>query len=262
MGKTKTAVISGLPEEEKGKKTKGKKQKEEKEVRVPGLKGGERVVAVTAEPLPEEKEEKKEEKKQAKKVKIRGKKYKAALKKIDKAKSYKVKDAIKLVKEISFSKFDGTLELHLLVKKEGLSVNITLPNSAGKEKKIEVADDKTIDKLKRGKVDFDVLLATADFMPKLVPYAKILGPKGLMPNPKNGTLLKNKKDAEKFSANTLTLKTEKNAPVIHTIVGKVSMDDKKIEENIEAVLEAVGKKQVVKAHLTATMSPSIKLNIS
>lgn len=259
MGKTKTAVVSGAPEE---KKKKGKVKKEEREVRVPGLKGGERVVAVGAEPVEKEAEEAKKEVKKVKKVKIRGKKYKAAKKKIDNNKTYKVKDAIKLIKDSSFSKFDGTVELHLLVKKEGLSVNVTLPNSAGKAKRIEIADDKTVEKLKKGKVDFDILLATPDMMPKLVPFARILGPKGLMPNPKNGTLIKTKNQADKFSANTLNLKTEKKAPVIHTTVGKVSMDDKKLQENINAVFDAVGKKQILRAHLTATMSPSVKIEVN
>lgn len=260
MGKTKTTVMSAAQEETKNKKK--KQGKEEKEVRVPGLKGGERVVAVTAEPITEEAEENKEEKKKVKKIKVRGKKYKDAKKKVDSNKTYKIKDAIRLVKDTSFTKFDGTVELHLLVKKEGLSTNVTLPNSAGKEKKIVVADDKIVEKLKKGKIDFDVLLATADMMPKLVPFAKLLGPRGLMPNPKSGTLIKTKKDADKFSANTLTLKTEKKAPVIHTTVGKVSMDDKKLEANINAVLDAIGKKQVLKAHLTATMGPSVKLVIA
>ena len=259
MGKTKTAEISG--EVEKKKKTKPAGTKEAK---APGLKGGERVAAVSGEPLPEESnEEAKDTKKDTKKTepKVRGKKYQDARAKIDKTKTYPLADAVKLVKDASFAKFDATVELHATVKKEGLSVNVDLPHATGMKKKIEVADESTLKKLKDGKVDFDVLLATADMMPKLVPFAKILGPKGLMPNPKNGTLIKDAKDADKFSASTMTIKTERKAPLVHTVVGKVSQEDKELVENIKTVIAAVGERQIVKAYLTATMSPSVRLSL-
>jgi len=149
----------------------------------------------------------------------------------------------------------------LIVKKQGLVVNVTLPHSAGKEKKIEVASDETIKKLESGKVDFDLLLSTADFMPKLVKFAKILGPKGLMPNPKNGTIIKTESDAKKFSGNTKTIKTEKEAPLIHTSFGKFSQKDSELIENANAILKAIDKKQIVRAFMKSTMSPSIKLQI-
>ena len=113
--------------------------------------------------------------------------------------------------------------------------------------------------MKDGKIDFDVLLATAEMMPKLVPYAKLLGPKGLMPNPKNGTLIKSKKEAKKFGGNTMTIKAEKAEPVIHTTFGKVSQKPKELEENLETILKAIGKKQIVKAYIKSTMSPSVKI---
>jgi large subunit ribosomal protein L1 len=263
MGKTKTAIVSGEPEPktEQKKKAKEKKSlKEEKGVRIPGLKGGERVVAVEAEPLPEEGEEKKA-KEAERKPKVRSKKYQAARAKIDKTKAYPLTEAIKLVKETSYSSFDGSVELHVVTKKVGTSANVTLPHSTGKEKKIEVAKETTIKKLEKGKIDFDVLLATPDMMPKLVPFAKLLGPKGLMPNPKNGTIIKSVSEAKKFSANKINLKTEKKAPLIHTSVGKVKSPQKELEENIEAVLNGVGKRQIVRTYLTPTMGPSVRIQV-
>ena len=98
-------------------------------------------------------------------------------------------------------------------------------------------------------------------MPKLVAYAKLLGPKGLMPNPKNGTVIKSEKDAEKFSADQKTIKTEKEQPVIHTSIGKMSMNETDVSENIQAVLDAVTKSNIEKIYLKLTMSPSVKLQI-
>jgi large subunit ribosomal protein L1 len=273
MGKTKTAVISGLADEEKsGKekyldKRKKKKEKEDKkkgQVAKVGLKGGERIAVVGAD-LPETTEEAEEATAAAKQKvrvkKVRGKKYKTAREKIDKSKTYSIKDSIKLVKETSYSKFNGAVELHLIVKRKGLTETVKLPYSAGKTKKVEIADADTIKSLKTGKVNFDTLLATADMMPKLVPFAKLLGPKGLMPNPKNGTLIKTKADAKKFSGNSITVKTEKKQPVIHTVVGKVDQKISELEENTNAIIETVGKKQVIKAYLTSTMGPSVKISL-
>jgi large subunit ribosomal protein L1 len=269
MGKTKTAVVSVAPGNEKSgeekykeRQKKKKREKEADKIRVPGLGGGERVVAVGTEPLSEESEEKEEKtSKKEYKPKVRGKKYKKARKKVDKSKTYSLNDALKLVKETSYAKFDGSVELHMKVKKDNILVNVELPYSNGKDQKVEIADKKTIEKLKKGNIDFDILMATAEMMPKIVPFAKLLGPKGLMPNPKNGTLIKEKKEADKFKGNNLQVKTEKKQPVIHTVVGKVSQKDKEVKENIQLIIEAVGKKQIEKAHLTSTMSPSVKISV-
>lgn len=196
-----------------------------------------------------------------KKSRVRGKNYLAARAGIDKNRSYPLNEAIAKIKETSYTKFDATVELHVTVKKQGLSVQTTLPHGTGKQKKVEVANDETIKKLEDGKVDFDVLLATADMMPRLVPFAKILGPRGLMPNPKTGTLIKTAGDAKNFSQNKITIKTEKKAPIIHVSVGKLSLTDSQITENTQTVIEALGKNQAVKAHLSSTMSPSLKLSL-
>lgn len=266
MGKTRTVAVDSEDKKEKKpvKKREAKKKslKEQKGVRIPGLKGGERVVAVEAEPIPVEEEGKEKKEKKAPEPKVRSKRYKEAKAKVDRTKLYSLPEALKLVKEISYSKFDGTVELHLVTKKDGLSFIVTLPHSTGKKKKVEIANEDTIKELKKGKIDFDVLLSTPEMMPKLAPFAKLLGPRGQMPNPKNGTLIKDKKEAEKFTGNNLFIKTEKKAPLIHTTIGKVSQKDKELVENAEAIIQVIGKRQVKKAHLTSTMGPSLKIDVS
>jgi large subunit ribosomal protein L1 len=283
MGKTKTAFVAGSEETkvtgaEKYKERQKKKavlveaapSKEKKEkVHIAGLKGGQRIKVVEAEIPSEVSEETIPESAKSEpatekrgKPKVRGKKYQNAKAKIDRNKLYPTLDAIKLIKETSYSSFDGTVELHLLVKRIGLTSNVKLPHPFGKTKKIEVASDETIEKLKAGKIDFDVLLATPEMMPKLVPYARLLGPKGLMPNPKNKTLITNpsvKSEALK-SAESMFLKTEKDSPVVHTVAGKVSFDNKDLQENVEAILSAIGVKQIEKVYIKSSMSPSVKVS--
>jgi len=82
-----------------------------------------------------------------------------------------------------------------------------------------------------------------------------------MPNPKNGTLVKDAKGASDFNVSTITLKTEKEAPLIHTTIGKVSQKDSELVANLEAIIKALGEKQITKAYLKATMSPSVRLAI-
>ena len=262
MGKTKTAFVGDFPEETKNKGKDQKAKEKAEKVHIAGLKGGQRIKAVEAEPIETESpEEAGKEKAKSKAPRQRGKKYKEAKQKVKPGESFPLNEAIKLVKETSYSKFNGSIELHLVVKKEGMTAAANLPHSAGKEKKIEVADEKTLEKLKEGKIDFDVLLATAEMMPKLVPFAKLLGPKGLMPNPKTGTLIKDAKDAKNFSSAKINLKTEKKAPLIHTVIGKVDQPERQLAENTEAIFKAVGPKQISKAYLKATMGPSVKVEV-
>jgi len=273
MGKTKTAFVESVKEESKkssfdelkekrAKQEAVKKGKEEKsEIHISGLKGGQRIKIIEAEPIITAEESKKEEEKAKKAPRIRGKKYNEVKSKIDRTKTYSPEEAIKLVKETSYSKFDGSVELHLVIKKQGLSVQVSLPHSAGKEKRVEIATDETIKKIEAGKIDFDILVATADMMPKLVAFAKILGPKGLMPNPKNGTLVTDIKKAKTVGGNNITIKTEKEVPLIHTVIGKVSQKEEELEKNLAAIIKAISEKQIQKAYLKATMGPSVKIII-
>lgn len=270
MGKTKTAVLSGAPEV---KKTSAEEYAEKKAKKAAMMAGQN----VDAKPAKEEKvevvevkeeeaapveAEKPKRKEKVLVVSARSKKYLESKSKVSKATLYKLEDAIKAVKDATYSKFDGTMELHLNVKKTGVNIQVTLPFSTGKQKKIEIADDKTLAKLKEGKVDFDVLLATADMMPKLAMFARLLGPKGLMPNPKNGTVIKTEKDAEKFKGNLITLKSEREAAIVHTSFGKVSQKTEELVKNADAIISALGgSKTIVKAYMKSTMSPSVKLVI-
>lgn len=273
MGKTKTAFVKVVKDETKKssldelkekrlrqEKEKGKEKQEK--IHIAGLKGGQRIKIIEAESIVEEPHAAgPTSHKTARAPRLRGKKYNEAKAKVERNKLYSAKEAIKLVKETSFSKFDGSVELHLVVKKTGLSVNISLPHSAGREKKVEIASDETIKKLETGKIDFDILVATAEMMPKLVPFARILGPKGLMPNPKNGTLVPDIKKAKSVGGKGVTIKTEKEAPLIHTVIGKVSQNEGELEGNLAAIIKAVSEKQIEKAYLKATMGPSIKISI-
>lgn len=250
-----------MANEDKNKVKQDKAHKgEDAKVHISGLKGGQRVTMVDAAPVTESPAESNVSGNKKLVERVRGKKYKEAKGKFDHEKYFSAKDAVKMVKDSSYSKFDGTMEMHIAVKKTGTNVQVNLPYQAGKVKKVEIADENTIAKLKEGKVDYDILVATQAMMPKLVPFARVLGPKGLMPNPKNGTLVMDEKQAKNFSTGSVTLKTEKEAALIHTVVGKNSQTDEEIVANIEAVLKALGgSKQVVKAFVKSTMSPSVRL---
>jgi large subunit ribosomal protein L1 len=196
-----------------------------------------------------------------KKVKKRSQRYRAARKKIKPDKLYSLDEAVKLVKKTTLSRFNGSLELHLVVKEAGLSGQISFPHPTGKEQKIVIADDKIIEKIKKGKIDFDLLIAAPEMMKKLAPLAKILGPKGLMPNPKAGTISENPQEVVKKLQGKTQYRTEKKAPLIHLVVGKIDQPDKNLGQNIQAVLNTIGLTNIKKAVLCATMGPGVKIDL-
>ena len=116
--------------------------------------------------------------------------------------------------------------------------------------------------VEKGKIEFDILLAEPSMMPKLAKVAKVLGPRGLMPNPKNGTISEKPESlAKKYEGGLVSFKTESKAPILHLTVGKISFGPKKLSENITTLLDAVKKENIKDATLKSTMSPGIKLSL-
>lgn len=281
MGKIR---VKSFGDEDKNKK---KKNQEKKTVKVPGLKGEEKVVAVG--PATEEEElerttalkpQIKETEKSAKQSKYKEKKQKAKKEKITSKRhlenysaingeNHSVSEAVKILQSLKKASFDETVELHLNVKEKGISGQISLPHGSGKKLVIEVADaanpaslDKLISEIEKGKINFDILIATPNTMAKLAKLARILGPRGLMPNPKAGTITEKPNELiEKLSKGQLNYRTESEFPLIHLSVGKISFTGKQLEENVLTALLAIGTTRIIKATLKSTMSPGIKLNI-
>lgn len=190
---------------------------------------------------------------------VRGKKYLATRKQYDINKLYPLTEAIELVKKTSLSKFDGKIEAHILGIDMGNIGEIIFPHLKLATKKIVILDDKTLAEIKDGKINFDILIANTITMPKLLPFAKLLGPRGLMPNPKNGTLTDKPEEAlKKLSVAKTMIKSEKKAPVIHQVVGTVSQKTEEIVANINELIKVVKFIKIKKLVLCATMGPGIK----
>lgn len=202
--------------------------------------------------------------KEAKKTsakRVRSKKYVSTKSKIDRTKSYDLKSALEHIKALSYTKFDGTVEAHMQVKEAGVSAKVAFPHSTGKSVNVAIFSEAVLKKIEEGVIDFDVLVATPADMGKLTKHARSLGPKGLMPNPKTGTLTTNPEGKKKeLEAGSKDVKSEKKAPLIHLGVGKVSMSVDELAANVEALLNAFSGK-VVKLSLSATMSPSVRVTL-
>ena len=224
----------------------------------------------------------------------RSKRYTELKKLVDAKKAYAPAEAIELAKKTGKTKFDGSVEVHINlgidVKKSDQTVRSTLvfPHSIGKVKKVAafvtgekekdakeagadiVGAEELIDEIARtGKIDFDVAVATPDMMPKLAKVAKILGPKGLMPNPKTDTVGTNvKKMVEELKKGKVSFKNDATGNV-HQSIGKVSLDTANLLENFTVLIEAIKKNKPSSAKgtylknvtLTTTMGPGIKVDV-
>ena len=222
-----------------------------------------------------------------------GRKYVEASKKLDKNTSYSVSEAIHLAKETSVTKFDGTVDfamkLNVDPKKadQQLRGSLVLPNGTGKTKRVlviakgaqaeaakaagalYVGEKDMIEKIqKENWFDFDVIVATPDMMPELGKIGKILGPKGLMPNPKTNTVTPNPaKAVEDINKGMVEFRTDSYGN-IHGILGKVSFDEKALQENLEYVVKSISKlkpasvkgKFITSISVSTTMGPGIKVD--
>ncbi len=197
-----------------------------------------------------------------KKPSSRSRRYEKARALVDRTITYPLNQAVELLKKTSVARFDASVEAHLNVTETGLKAEIQFPHSTGRTTKVAITDDKILENIAAGKIDFDVLLATPEMMPKLAKLAKILGPKGLMPNPKSGTITQDpeKKKQEMEGGKTL-VRTEPKAPLVHTVVGKISLKDTELSANITALINGLLPKNILKLTLSSTMGPGIKVNL-
>ena len=220
------------------------------------------------------------------------KKYAESLKLIDQTKTYDAKEALKVLTEMPKAKFDETVELHVKLGVDGRNADqqvrgvVVLPEGTGKSVRVLViakgdnadkataagadivgADD-IIAKIAGGWLDFDVCITTPDMMGVMGRVARVLGPKGLMPNPKSGTVTMDVAKAIKdVKAGKVEYRLDKNN-IVHVIIGKVSFGIDRLNTNLEAVMNAIIKAKPAAAkgtylksiYLATTMSPSVKIN--
>lgn len=214
--------------------------------------------------------------------------------KVDKNKVYTVDEAVKLVRETSNVKFDASVEVHAKLGidpakgEQQIRATVVLPHGTGKTKKVAafvsandekkakdagadfVCGEAEIKKIKdTGKIEFEVAVATPEMMPKMALAAKVLGPKGLMPNPKTGTVDSDiAKVIKEMKAGKIAFKNDDTSNV-HQIIGKVSFTEAQLKENFETFLSALKKVKPTSAkgiyikslYLTSSMGPSVKVAI-
>ena len=225
----------------------------------------------------------------------RSKKYVEASNKIDKAQAYTIEEAIKLVKETSITKFDSSVELALRLNLDTKKADqqlrgaVVLPNGTGKTKRVlviakgeaanaakeagadYVGDMDYIEKIeKENWFEFDTMIATPDMMPQLGKIGRVLGPKGLMPNPKTGTVTMDTKTAvEDVKKGRVEYRTDSYGNV-HVLVGKSSFDEAKLVENVKAFVSLILKtkpstvkgKYVLNISVSSTMGPGVKVDVN
>lgn len=225
-------------------------------------------------------------------MKSHGKKFRAALEKVENGRKYNLEEGIAKVKEIAFAKFDETVELTMWLGVDPRKADqlvrgtVILPHGLGKSKRVLVitqgdkikeaeeagADfvggEDMVEKIRGGWLDYDAVIATPDMMRSVGALGKILGPRGLMPNPKTGTVTFDVRNAvQETKAGKVEYRVDKTG-VIHSPVGKVSFDAGLLVDNARTLLDAVVKakpstakgKYVKKVNLAATMSPGVLLD--
>lgn len=229
-----------------------------------------------------------------KKVSAPSLRYQKSAKLVEKKRIYGLEEAVELCKKVSTSRFDGSLEAHFNLDlntqdEQKIRASLTLPHSTGKavrvlafvtveqEKSAREAgadllgNEATIGQIAEGlPLNFDKVVATPDFMSKLAKIAKILGPKGLMPSPKTGTVSSEPEKAiAELKKGRLEIKTEANAPVVHLGLGKLSSPTNDLKENFLTALKAIQENKPPKApaqfiksiYLAPTMGPSVRLDL-
>lgn len=225
----------------------------------------------------------------------RGKKYLEALKKVDRERLYSPREALELVKETSYTRFDGTVEVHMRLGVDPRHADqqvrgvVVLPHGLGKRVRVLVfaageaariaqeagadyiiSDDEGIKRIQEGWTDFDVAIATPDMMPKVGRLGRILGPRGLMPNPRAGTVV-NPEDLSRAireaKAGRVEFRVDKTAN-LHVPIGKIGFSVDQLLENFAALMDAVKKARpsglkgsyIRKVVVSATMGPGIKVD--
>ncbi|MEE0888108.1 MAG: 50S ribosomal protein L1 [Candidatus Saccharimonadaceae bacterium] len=224
----------------------------------------------------------------------RGKKYQEAAKMIEKDKSYALKDAIELAIKSNPVKFDASVEIHARLgvdprqADQNIRTTLVLPNGNGKTVRVAVfapadvcktakaagadiaEDEEFLKKLEKGTIDFDILISTPQYMPKLGKFARLLGPKGLMPNPKAGTVTMDvEKAVKEAKAGKVEYRVDKQA-IVHIGIGKVSFGTDKLMENASAFFDSLRSQKpaslkgsyVKSVFITTTMGPSIQVENS
>ncbi|MFC6322900.1 50S ribosomal protein L1 [Companilactobacillus baiquanensis] len=221
-----------------------------------------------------------------------GKKYIEALKQVDKTKTYTAKEAIDLLKKVNYAKFDATVEVAVNLDVDPKQADqqirgaVVLPNGTGKSQKVIVfaegqqakdaeaagadivGSDDLVEKIQDGWLDFDVAVATPPMMAKVGRLGRVLGPKGLMPNPKTGTVTMDvTKAVNDIKAGQVTYRVDPNG-LIHAPIGKLSFDTDKLTENFDSFYEVIAKARpaslkgnyIVSVNMTSTFGPGLKIN--
>lgn len=220
------------------------------------------------------------------------KKRKAASEKVDKTKNYPISEACELLKEVDCTKFDASVDMHLRLgvdprkPDQAIRGTVTLPHGTGKSKSVLVlcmpgdeeaaknagADyvglDEYVQKIKEGWTDVDVIIATPNVMPKIAPIGRILGPRGLMPNPKSGTVTTDVASAvEEVKKGKISFRVDKYG-IIHASVGRSSFTAEQLKDNVTELVKTIVRQKPVSAkgafmkslYLVTTMSPSVKVD--